>query len=136
MSKDSALKNIISNVMAFTGFLTAILLACIVWLYVSRLPRGFPPSPWLSLPLIGHAYLLGTNADRGFSRLRSRLGNIFGLSFGPNPMVVVSDLPSLQEAMSKDGLLDRPGVFSGARKSNLPDGSAPGNKLSPPIKIV
>lgn len=112
--------------MTLTVFLAVIFVLSLFWLYLSRPPRRFPPTPGLSLPFMGHAYLLGADADAGLSKLRKKLGDIFGLNFGPNPTVVICDLDSLQEAMSKEGLLDRPSFFSGARKCNLPDGSASG----------
>ena len=115
------------STMALSVILAIIFVASLAWLYTSRPPKGFPPTPGLTLPFMGHAYLLGADAEAGFSKLRQKLGDIFGLNFGPNPTVVMCDFDSLQEAMSKEGLLARPKFFSGVRKCNLPDGSASGN---------
>ena len=47
------------------------------WYWKSyRLPKDYPPGPRLPVPLVGDAYVLGSDLDRGFKSLFEKYGKI------------------------------------------------------------
>ena len=47
------------------------------------------PSSFLSLPIVGHGYLLGSKPLEGMEQLRQKYGDVFVLDFGNIPTVFV-----------------------------------------------
>ena len=93
-----------------------ILLILFVTLYVlnhikknSRYSHLPGPSPWLSLPLVGHAHLLAGDVDagdilRGFHR---RFGDIFRFDLGSAPTVYLCDYATVAEALKMEAFNGR-----------------------------
>lgn len=71
----------------------------------SRKPRGIPPGPQLTLPVIGDI-LVFKDGDilRTFQKLRKQYGDIFSLYLGRELTVVVNGYDLLQKAAVKRGM--------------------------------
>ena len=73
-----------------------------IWYWKScQHPSNFPPGPRLPLPLLGDAYILGDDLEKGFKNLVLKHGNISGFWLGPDRTVIVSDFELLQELLNK-----------------------------------
>ena len=59
------------------------------------------------MPILGDAYILGNDLEKGFKNLTLKHGKICGLWLGPQRAVVVSDFEILQEMLNKPETSDR-----------------------------
>ncbi len=71
------------------------------------------PSPLLSLPMVGHGYLLGTNPAVKLAELHRRHGDIFRFDIGDFPTVVLNSYDLIKEAFYKE-------EFSGRHWNEIP----------------
>ena len=87
----------------------------VVLIYLSmRKPRGIPPGPATTLPLIGDLPLLiDGDVLNTFRKLRQKHGDIFSFYFGKDLTIVINGYDKIQQAAVKNGDL-----FSG-RPRNL-----------------
>ena len=83
-----------------------------LWYYVKSFkhPKGFPPGPRLSLPIMGDAYILGEDFAFGFSSLIRKYGKTVGLWLGSNRAVAISDFDTLKEILNLTEASDRGGL--------------------------
>ncbi|KAK9949978.1 hypothetical protein M0R45_005485 [Rubus argutus] len=65
---------------------------------------NLPPSPSLSLPILGHLYLLKPPIHRTFHRLSQKHGPVFFLWFGSRRVVIVTSFSAVQECFTKNGI--------------------------------
>ena len=63
--------------------------------------------PRFPVPILGDAYILGNDLEKGFKNLTLKHGKICGLWLGPQRAVVVSDFEILQEMLNKPETSDR-----------------------------
>ena len=63
--------------------------------------------PRFPVPILGDAYILGNDLEKGFKNLTTKHGKICGLWLGPQRAVVVSDFEILQEMLNKPETSDR-----------------------------
>ena len=61
-----------------------------------------------SLPLIGHAYILGRTPVEALHKQRRRHGDIFRLDSGPWPTVYICGYKLISEALKSDVFANRP----------------------------
>ncbi len=85
----------------------AILLVLYWFLVAARHPKGFPPGPRFSLPILGNALSIGSDLFEGTEKLRRKYGNVFGLYLGKDRTVVVSDYALIQEVGSSANYVNR-----------------------------
>ena len=72
------------------------------------LPSSQPLSTHYSLPLIGHAYILGRTPVEALQKQRRRHGDIFRLDSGPWPTVYICGYKLISEALKSDVFAHRP----------------------------
>ncbi|KAH7523695.1 hypothetical protein FEM48_Zijuj06G0039100 [Ziziphus jujuba var. spinosa] len=77
--------------------------------------RRLPPSPALSLPIIGHLCLLKKPLHRTFAKLSDQYGPILYIHFGSRPVVVVSSPSAAEECFTKNDITfaNRPMLLAG-----------------------
>ena len=77
--------------------------------------RNLPPSPLLSLPIIGHLYLLKKPLHQTFTKISDRYGPIFFLQLGSRPLIVVSSPSLAEECLTKNDIVfaNRPNMAMG-----------------------
>ncbi|PPE02964.1 hypothetical protein GOBAR_DD00034 [Gossypium barbadense] len=77
--------------------------------------RGLPPSPALSLPIIGHLHLIKKPLHRTLAKLSKQHGPILFLRFGSRPVLVVSSPSATEECLSKNDTVfaNRPRLLAG-----------------------
>ncbi|XP_029952737.1 cytochrome P450 2F2-like [Salarias fasciatus] len=88
-------------------FVSAVLLLlclCFVLLQLKpRRPKNFPPGP-PSLPIVGNVLQLSLrNPLNDFERLRKSYGNVYSLFIGARPVVVLSGVRAIKEALVTRG---------------------------------
>ena len=95
--------------------LSAVFVLLLVKKYLDNLKYGDVPGPsaMLSLPLIGHGYLLGDDPAAALDRLRRKYGPVFRFDIGDDPTVVIADYAVLHEAFKRD-------VFNGRYWNLIP----------------
>ncbi|KAL1564197.1 cytochrome P450 81Q32-like [Salvia divinorum] len=71
--------------------------------YYSR--KKLPPTPFPSLPLLGHLHLLKFPLHRTFLNLSRKLGPVFSLRLGTRVMVVVSSPAAAEECFTKNDII-------------------------------
>ncbi len=75
---------------------------------------SFPgPSPFLSLPLIGHGYLLGSDVAEKLSECQRKYGDVFRFDVGAFPSIFLCSHEAVAEAFRKE-------AFSGRFFNELP----------------
>ncbi|XP_055954831.1 cytochrome P450 2B19 [Patella vulgata] len=87
---------------------------CIGIWWLMRKPRGIPPGPKFTLPLIGDLLFLGKgDINVILRRMRKKYGDIFSMYFGPRLVIVLNGYDKIKEALVKNGDLfsDRPTLF-------------------------
>ncbi len=76
------------------------------------------PSPFLSLPILGHTLLLNmSNPLVKLSELRKRHGEVFRCDIGNTPTIFICSYDLLAEAFKKDEFNDRPAIARSFLKS-------------------
>ena len=92
-----------------------VLISVFLLVYLSnRKPKGIPPGPVYTLPVVGDITLLiGGDVLKLFEKLRQRHGNIFSFYFGKNLTIVINGYDCIQKAAVKRGDLfsGRPTIF-------------------------
>ena len=81
-------------------------------------PKGFPPGPRKTLPLVGDAYLLDKEVYKSFCDLATEYGDICGFWLGSKRTVVVSNFEMIQDILSMSASTGRQGM---APKSEYKD---------------
>ncbi|KAK9097257.1 hypothetical protein Sjap_022754 [Stephania japonica] len=107
------ISTLLSNPLLGSIFLTAILLFLISKKSTSKV---VPPSPPLSLPLLGHLHLLKNKPlHRALAALSASLGPIISLRFGSRPVVVVSSQSLAEECFTTQDITfaNRPRLLVG-----------------------
>ncbi|XP_016500979.2 cytochrome P450 81C13 [Nicotiana tabacum] len=94
----------------------AILLFFFVILFKYLLPSGkrLPPSP-LSLPIIGHLYLIKNSLHETLTSLSTKYGPVLYLRFGCRNLLVVSSPSAMEECFTKNDIIfaNRPQSMAG-----------------------
>ncbi|XP_071464569.1 cytochrome P450 1A1 isoform X2 [Marmota flaviventris] len=69
-----------------------------------RVPKGLksPPGPW-GWPLIGHMLTLGKNPHVALAKLSQKYGDVLQIRIGTTPVVVLSGLDTIQQALVRKG---------------------------------
>lgn len=77
--------------------------------------KNLPPSPALSLPVIGHLYLIKKPLHRTLAKLSNQHGPILHLWFGSRPVVLVSSPSAAEECFTRNDIAfaNRPGLLAG-----------------------
>ena len=65
--------------------------------------KKYPPGPF-PLPIVGNLHLLGPDPHEDFNRLAKKHGDVFGLSFGMNRLVIVNAIEPAKEALVTRGI--------------------------------
>lgn len=102
-----------------TELLLASAICCLVFWVVRawqpQVPKGLksPPGPW-GWPLLGHLLTLGKNPHLALSRLSQRYGDVLQIRIGCTPVVVLSGLDTIQQALVRQGddFKGRPDLYS------------------------
>ncbi|XP_069898980.1 cytochrome P450 1A1-like isoform X2 [Dipodomys merriami] len=91
-----------------SGLLLVATIFCVVFWLVkiskSQVPKGLksPPGPW-GWPLIGHVLTLGKNPHLALTRLSQQYGDVLQIRLGSTPVVVLSGLDTIRQALVKQG---------------------------------
>ncbi|MBA0785896.1 hypothetical protein Gotri_027568 [Gossypium trilobum] len=77
--------------------------------------KGLPPSPALSLPVIGHLHLIKRPLHRTLAKLSKQHGPILFVHFGSRPVLVVSSPSAAEECFTKNDIVfaNRPRLLAG-----------------------
>ncbi|GAA0157547.1 oxygenase [Lithospermum erythrorhizon] len=77
--------------------------------------RNLPPSPILTLPILGHLYLLKKPLHRSLAKISQKIGPIILLQFGSRPVLVVSSPSVAEECLHKNDVVfaNRPHLLAG-----------------------
>ncbi|KAL6207905.1 hypothetical protein ACLB2K_018858 [Fragaria x ananassa] len=83
--------------------------------YLQKANRLLPPSPGLSLPVIGHLYLLKKPLHRTLAKVADRYGPIVYIKFGSRPVILVSSPSAAGECFTKHDVAfaNRPKLLAG-----------------------
>ena len=83
--------------------------------YLQKANRLLPPSPGLSLPVIGHLYLLKNPLHRTLAKVADRSGPIVYIKFGSRPVILVSSPSAAGECFTKHDVAfaNRPKLLAG-----------------------
>lgn len=101
----------------FTLFLYAPLLLAlyIITKHFLRKLRNNPPAPFLTLPIIGHLYLLKKPLQRTLAKISNSHGSVLLLEFGSRKVLLVSSSSAAEECFTKNDIVfaNRPRLMSG-----------------------
>ncbi|KAH1065551.1 hypothetical protein J1N35_030538 [Gossypium stocksii] len=77
--------------------------------------KGLPPSPALSLPVIGHLHLIKRPLHRTLAKLSKQHGPILFVHFRSRPVLVVSSPSAAEECFTKNDIVfaNRPRLLAG-----------------------
>ena len=80
---------------------------------LTRRPRGIPPGPWFTLPIIGNLLQVSSDPVRSFRKLRKKYGDVFSVYFANRLVIAVNGYEMMKEAFVRKGeyFSDRPQVF-------------------------
>ncbi|XP_067871558.1 cytochrome P450 1A1 [Heterodontus francisci] len=99
----------------FAGLAVFSVIFLLVRTYKNKVPQGLkkPPCP-PTLPLIGHSLRLGPNPHLTMTALAEKYGDIFQIQIGTRPVIVLSGLDTLKQALIKQGddFAGRPNLYS------------------------
>ncbi|XP_038177477.1 cytochrome P450 1A2-like isoform X2 [Arvicola amphibius] len=107
------------NISLTPELLLATVIFCIVFYVVkalrTRVPKGLksPPGPW-AWPIIGHMLTLGKNPHLSLTKLSKQYGDVLQIRIGSTPVVVLSGLDTIRQALVKQGddFKGRPDLYS------------------------
>lgn len=102
-----------------TELLLAVTIFCLGFWVVratrTSVPKGLksPPGPW-GLPFIGHVLTLGKNPHLSLTKLSQQYGDVLQIRIGSTPVVVLSGLNTIKQALVKQGddFKGRPDLYS------------------------
>ena len=97
-----------------TSVLILISVFLLFYITCTKKPRGIPPGPVFTLPVIGDIPLLiGGDVLEIFRKLRRKNGDVFSFYFGNDLTIVINGYNSIQKAAVRKGQLfsGRPGIF-------------------------
>lgn len=82
---------------------------------IQRRSQKYPPSPPLSLPLIGHLYLLKKPLHHTLAKISNKYGPVLLLNFGSRPVLVVSSPSAANECFTTNDVVfaNRPKLLAG-----------------------
>jgi len=72
------------------------------WLQAQKYADLPGPAWYLSLPLIGHAYMLGPNPCKKMFELKKKYGNIFRFDVGSFPTVILTSKSLIGDAFKRE----------------------------------
>lgn len=77
--------------------------------------QNFPPSPFPTLPVIGHLYLLKKPLHRTLTTISNRYGPVVLLNFGYRPILIVSSPSAAEECFTRNDIIfaNRPRLLIG-----------------------
>ncbi|GMP45436.1 hypothetical protein CsSME_00013965 [Camellia sinensis var. sinensis] len=83
--------------------------------HVLRKIQNLPPSPFPTLPILGHLHLFKTPLHRSLSHIAARHGPILLLQFGSRPVLLVSSPSAAEECFTKNDIVfaNRPRLLAG-----------------------
>ncbi|KAJ9166300.1 hypothetical protein P3X46_021074 [Hevea brasiliensis] len=83
--------------------------------HLLQINKNLPPSPGLSLPIIGHLHLFKKPLHRAFADLSKKYGPILYLKFGSRPVILVSSPAVAEECFTKNDIIfaNRPRLLAG-----------------------
>ncbi|KAK6165426.1 hypothetical protein SNE40_022354 [Patella caerulea] len=90
--------------------------ACVGIWWLMRKPRGIPPGPRFTLPILGDLLSLergGGDTRIAIRRLRKKHGDIFSVYFGPRLFIFINGYDLIKDALVKraDVFSNRPSLF-------------------------
>ncbi|XP_047321957.1 cytochrome P450 81Q32-like [Impatiens glandulifera] len=93
-------------------------IAFTIYIFTNRILhkiRNLPPTPFPTLPIIGHLYLFSNPLHRALARISSRHGPIIFLRFGSRPVLLISSPSAANDCFTKNDLVfaNRPKLMSG-----------------------
>ncbi|KAI3465294.1 hypothetical protein Pfo_021957 [Paulownia fortunei] len=82
--------------------------------FIGKLQK-FPPSPPISLPVIGHLYLFKKPLHRTLAKISNKYGPVLLLQFGSRPVLLVSSPSAAEECLTKNDIVfaNRPRLLAG-----------------------
>ncbi len=93
--------------MIFQLLILVLLTYCLKkWLNDRKYSDFDGPSPFLSLPFVGHGYLLGNEQNKKMMEFQKKYGDVFRFDIGSYPTVVLCSYKLTRDAFTKE-------VFSG-----------------------
>ncbi|CAH9053827.1 unnamed protein product, partial [Cuscuta europaea] len=77
--------------------------------------KNYPPTPFLTLPVLGHLYLLKKHPHKTLTNISKRLGPVVLLKFGSRKVLLVSSPSAVEECLSKNDVVfaNRPRLLAG-----------------------
>ncbi|KAL4649513.1 hypothetical protein ACB092_01G018500 [Castanea dentata] len=77
--------------------------------------KRLPPSPTLSLPIVGHLYLFKNPIHQTFAKLNNQYGPILYVHFGSRSILLVSSPTATEECFTKNDIIfaNRPRLLAG-----------------------
>ncbi|CAN4115141.1 unnamed protein product [Withania somnifera] len=77
--------------------------------------KKLPPSPYISLPILGHLYLLKKPLHKTLAKISEKHGPLLFLRFGSRPILLVSSPSLAEECFTKNDLVfaNRPKLLAG-----------------------
>ncbi|XP_041376981.1 cytochrome P450 2J4-like [Gigantopelta aegis] len=86
----------ISTLNVTTGLVCT--MVCLFFWTCTRRPRGIPPGPLFTLPILGNLLQVGRNPITSFQKMRKQYGDVFSVYFGNRLVVVINGFENLKEA--------------------------------------
>ncbi|KAK4781451.1 hypothetical protein SAY86_015553 [Trapa natans] len=83
--------------------------------YLVHKLRNLPPSPFLTLPVLGHLYLIKKPLHRTLTAICARYGPVILLQFGSRRVLVVSSPSAAEDCLHKNDIIfaNRPRLLAG-----------------------
>ncbi|XP_041346850.1 cytochrome P450 2J4-like [Gigantopelta aegis] len=101
----------ISTLNVTTGLVFTVV--CLFVWTCTRRPRGIPPGPLITIPILGHLLQIGANPIKSFQKMRKQYGDVFSVYIGNRLVVVINGLENLKEAfvIKGDVFTARPNTY-------------------------